>query len=441
MVAAVTHLRHTDRRDRSFRVGLFHWGIDMRIAVGLLVFLIGVPLVGGENWPRFRGPDGSGISDEKGFPLHWDEEDFVWKTELPGIGQSSPCVWGEHVFLTSAKDEGRKRYVLDLDVVSGKIRWAYELTLGAQEVHHLASNASPTPTTEGTRVYVRFTGSDGVTLLALDFRGELVWKVNLGPFDNRPPQGCGASPVVFDDLVIIMNSQETASSIIAVDSATGKERWKVGRPGQRTCHSTPIVLRRDGVEPQLLFSSSADGLGGLDPRSGKIRFRAPLLSGRVVGSPVYADGVVFGTSGGGGKGRSLAAVSVDSRGDLQEDDAAWTSTRELPYVPTPIAHGGYLYTWADIGVVKCIIAKTGEKVWLHRVGGAFSASPIWVDEKLYCVTRQGDVVVIQAGPKFRILARNSLGEESNSTPAVAGGRMFFRGVKHAFCLPARVDAD
>ena len=397
--------------------------------------------VGGEKWSRFRGPGGSGISHEKGFPAKWTSGDYQWKTELPGRGHSSPCVWRDHVFVTAAKDGGRKRLLIDINAATGDIRWLHTFESSTEEIHQLSSHASGTPATDGQRVYVSLTSEEGIQLAAFDFQGKEAWKVDLGPWVNRPPHGSGTSPIVFGDLVILSVSQEGPSFVAAVESTTGKIRWKNERQGEATSHSTPFVIQQYGGDPRLFLASTADGIASLDPLTGKLLFRAPVLSSRVVASPTYGHGMVFATCGMAGRGSFLAALSADSEGNLGEADLAWKRRRELPYVPTPVVHGNHLFLWGDNGVVVCVSAKTGEEVWKHRVGGGYSGSPICVDGKIYCVARSGKVVVLASKSKFELLGENNLGEGSHSTPAVAGGRLFFRSFRHLFALGAKPQAE
>lgn len=392
-----------------------------------------------DNWPRFRGPSGAGISHQTGLPVKWSGGDYEWKTPLPGIGHSSPCVWGDHLFLTTAVDEGRKRQLLDIDTTSGRIRWAKETASKTHTAHAQNSYASATPATDGKHVFVLFASDEQVLLQAYDFEGTKLWQRDLGAFHQKDGQvhGSGTSPIVFQDTVILANQQDGPSSIVALDAATGDVRWASKRPQLRmTAHSTPLIVRLGERPPQLFFTNSGEGISSLDPATGKLLFTADLMNARCVGSPVVAGNVVLATSGGGGRGKSLAAIPISGRGTLEKEDAAWSLERNLPYVPTPIAYGGHVYLWGDSGVVVCVKQSTGEEVWTERVGGSYSGSPICIDGKLYCISMDGEVVVIAASPKYELLGRTKLGELCRSTPAVSGGRLFLRGSQHLFCLKA-----
>jgi outer membrane protein assembly factor BamB len=409
-----------------------------------------------ENWPRFRGPNGSGISDDKGFPVSWSEGDYLWKIKLPGQGHSSPCVWDDHVFLTTSENEGRQRSVLDVSASTGNIRWQWSMAAPTYKIHRLSSFASATPATDGKRVYVPISKEDEAepdakanpatlaspnseyALYAFDFDGNLIWKCVIGPFESQ--HGSGTSPIIFEDLVILGNDQDGASSLVAIDAETGNIRWKVDRNEsqieQATCYATPLLAQRDGGKVELILTSRADGFTSYDPRTGALNWRAKIIPDRVVASPLFSHGMVFGLSGGGGTGHFLGAVRLGGKGEIGDNYAAWTRNTKLPYVPTPIIYGEHLYLWGDSGVVSCLNARTGKEIWSERVRGEFSGSPVCVDGKLYCVTQNGEVVVIAASPEFGVLGRTPLGEGSHATPAISNGRMFIRGFEHLFCLEA-----
>jgi outer membrane protein assembly factor BamB len=397
------------------------------------------PTARAENWPRFRGPNGSGVSDEKGYPAKWGDDRYAWKTKLPGLGHSSPCVWDDHVFLTSAEDDGRIRIVLDISASTGKIRWERRLNSETYTINARNSFASATPATDGQRVYVSFGNENEYILLAYDFEGNQLWRYELGPFISQ--HGTAISPIVFENLVILGNDQDAKSFIVAVDSRTGEVRWKVDRNQkaiqQAATYATPIVIPGDNGKPQLIFTSQADGFTSFDPFTGSIIWHADLFPARTCGSPVFGHGLLYAACGGGGNGMLLLAVKPFGRGDLGESCIEWQRGKELPYVPTPVLYGDYLYLWGDKGVVSCVEAKTGTNIWTHRLEGLVSGSPICVDGKLYCSTEEGDIIVLAASPEFKELGRTPLGEGSHATPAVANGRMFIRGFEHLFCIEAK----
>ena len=389
-----------------------------------------------ENWPQFRGPHGSGISQEKGLPVAWTDADIAWKHKIIGKGHSSPVVWDDHVFITSADNEGRQQIVMNVDT-AGQLRWSKSFPWETIKIHNLNSRASSTPATDGERVYVAWHSETQVAMIALDFDGNVVWSRNMAPYSSsRREIGGGTSPIVAGDLVILANYNNEQSSLIAVDGATGEERWQAARPSNRVSYSTPILIEEPGKTPMLVFTSSVDGILAVEVATGDVIWQANFLPNRAVGSPVYGLGLVFASCGGGGAGKFMAAISVDERGDIAESSAYWTRDRRLPYVPTPIVYGKELFLWGDNGVVRCIDAKTQEEHWSERVGGVYSGSPVCINGKLYGVTREGEVIVLAADKEYRLLARNQLGEPSHATPAVANGRLYFRGFEHLICLEA-----
>ena len=403
----------------------------------LLVFGSAMVGRGEDQWPRFRGVAGAGISNQKGLPVRWERDAYAWKTALPGLGHASPSVWNDHLFLVSAEADGQSRVLLDIDTTTGKIRWRRELTGKTYEKHELNSFASATPATDGKHVIALFASDQDFLVVAYDFSGQQIWQRDLGKFYNQHSHGCGTSPILFAGQVIIANQQDGASSVIALDVETGKTRWKSDRKVRLTAHSTPVVLARENQVPRLFFTNTGDGISSLDALTGALLSRANVFNSRCVGSPVVIDNVVVATCGGGGRGQFLAAIPVDGDGDLTVQEATWTRERNLPYVPTPLAYQGHLFLWGDNGVVVCLEAATGREIWTQRVGGIYSGSPVCIDGKLYCIARDGTVVVMAAGPNYKLLGQTSLGESCHSTPAVAGGRMFIRGFKHLYCLKAQ----
>ena len=397
--------------------------------------LLAAGTAGAENWPRFRGPNGSGVSPDRGFPAQWTANDWAWKTKLAGTGHSSPCVWGDHVFITSAVEGGRERILQALDARTGKVLWTRRRGGAAAPLHKLNSHASATPATDGRAVYTLWGGGQDYVLQAHDFAGKSLWEINLGPSVSKHGHGTATSPIVVEGLVILLNEQDTdLGAIIAVECATGRLRWKTPRKVDKMTFATPIVVEVGGKR-QIITSSATDGIMGLDALTGKIIWRTPLFSVRTCGSPVLGDGLIFAAEGDGGRGKTLLAVRPGGAGDVHVSHLAWTRDRSLPYVPTPIAHEGRLYLWNDNGIVCALDARTGRELWAERVEGAdYSASPIVVDGKLLCVSRAGDILTLAAAAAFRRLGHTTLGESCHATPAVSNGRLFIRGFEHLYCL-------
>lgn len=393
-----------------------------------LLVLLACHVLPAEDWSRFRGPNGTGVSDLQGLPTAWSQADYAWNIELPGIGHAAPIVQGDKLFVTTAVEEGAVRFLYCLDAESGKERWVRTIGLDRSHKHAKNSWASSTPCADDQRVYVVFADVENYTLAAYDHEGELVWRRRLGSFESQ--HGQGVSPILFEDLVILPNDQKGPSSIFAFDKRTGELRWSTLRNVRRTSYATPTIVDVDG-EPRLICVSGASGVSSLDPRTGRVLWSTEEFPLRTVASPVVVDGIVIASCGQGGRGGVL------QRGvDVRTGEVKWERSRELPYVPTPIVHGGLLFDWTDKGVVACVDPADGETVWKERVGGDFSGSPVCIDGKLYCVSERGEVVVVGAKDEFELLGRTSLDDSCHSTPTVAKGRLYLRTYHRLACLSA-----
>ena len=405
-----------------------------------LYLLLAALAVQAENWPQLRGPGGRGISNDKGFPVKWTTKDYAWKVKLPGIGHSSPVVWGNTVLVTSSVRAGERRVLQAFDAGTGKEQWAAKLGGNTHPKHALNSYASATPATDGKLVYVAWGDNDEYFLVAHDIKnGKEKWRTQLEPSLSKHGHGTGTSPVIFEDLVILLNEHDTGPGyIVALDKATGKERWKVARKIEIMTYSTPIIIEVKG-KPVLINSCLDDGMMGMDPRTGKVLWTTPgNFDLRTVAMPVHWKGIVYGSCGGGGKGKLMLAVKVGGKGNVSQTHIAWKRQRSLPYVPTPIVYGDHIYLWLDNGIVICADPKTGEEIWNERVGrGDFSTSPVCIDGKIYCSSRTGEFTVIKASSKCELLGTSQLGEKTHATPAVSIGRMFLRGFEHLYCLQAK----
>ena len=408
-------------------------GFWLTVVVGGLTLV--PPSVSADDaiWPRFRGENGGGISSLKGVPVEWTENDYEWSRELPGKGHSAPVLWHERLFVTCGHDNG-KRSLLCLEAATGEEIWARTITLDANHLHLKNSYASGTPVLDGERVYAAFADEQHYVVSAYSFEGESVWTQDLGTFTSQ--HGQGVSPILYGDLLIVPNDQKAPSSIVALNKDSGEVVWRTSeRAFRETSYSTPLLIEGDGGRPELVCLSGASGVTGLAPATGDILWESPEMPQRTVASPVFGEGVVIALSGQGGRGKYLMAVEPGSTS--AEARVRFTRDRDLPYVPTPIIHEGRVYLWLDNGVVSCLDLWTGDELKTARVGGKFSGSPVMIDGKLYCISEEGEVVVVEASPELTVLGRSPLGDESYSTPAVAGGRVYFRGFHTLSCLKAR----
>ncbi len=415
----------------------------MKGTLRLLTAILSCVLVAGtanaQEWSRFRGPNGSGVSDAKTIPSEWTKTDFNWSVKLPGSGHSSPVLWGKKIFLTGADDqESAKRFVFCVDADTGKVLWNKNFPSKHHTKHAFNSFASATAAADAKHVYVVWSTPEEYTFMAIDHEGNKVWERDLGPFISQ--HSCGTSPIVYEDLIVLTNDQDTdgggQSFLLAVDAATGQTRWKTDRESTRVAYSTPCIYQgKDGAD-QLIFNSMSHGMTSIDPKTGKTLWEisavdgAPLLDKRSCSSPVLADGVITASCGSGGGGNYVVAIRPGTAGKLDSAEMIYKIDRSAPYVCTPLAKDNLLFLWSDGGVVSCLEASTGDVHWRKRVEGKYFGSPVWVDGRLFCVSTEGVVVVLDAGTEFKQLAENDLDELCHSTPAVADGRMFIRTYDH-----------
>ncbi len=415
---------------------------DRRLAVALLTAAVIAPALSAaedaDHWPRFRGPNGSGSSDLKGVPVTWTAEDYEWVVPLPGIGHSSPVVWDDALFLTTSTPDGA-RTLHRLNALTGQDVWTRTVHLGTHTLHQKNSYASGTPALDGERVYVLYADNQQHLVTAHTFAGEEVWTRDLGPFKSQ--HGCGTSPIVYKDLIVIANDQDGPGAVVAFNRRTGDEVWRMPRHSKVTSYATPFILDLAGRAPQLICINDALGVTGVDPETGRQLWASGTLPQRAVGSPVYGNGVVVATCGQGGKGVQLVAVDPSGEGDVSGSHVRYTrlntNTKSIPYVPTPIVHGGHAYMLLDTASICCMEMATGAEVWIQRLEGNFSASPVLIDGRLYCVNEGGDIFVLDAAPEFRFHGVSPLGDGSHATPAVANGRVYFRGFGRLASLKAR----
>lgn len=417
------------------------------VAVSLLLIL---PASAEDGlWNRFRGPNGSGISNAQTVPVQWKEKDYNWKIDLPGPGHSSPVVWGKRIFVTSGVRATALRTLLCVDANTGRTLWKREDPSKTYPQHRDNCYATATPAVDADGVVITWSTPDAILLLALDLEGRQRWRRDLGPLISI--HGSGSSPILYQDLVVLANDQEDMerspgrkndgpnpagkSFLIAVDRKTGRTRWQTDRQTFMNGFSTPCVYQHPSGRAELVFSSTAHGIMAIDPATGKVNweFGQPFMD-RAVISPVVTSGLVIAGHGAGVRGVRCIAVRPGLPEQGTGPTLAYAVTKAVPMVPTPLVKDGRLFLWADDGVVSCLRVATGEVIWQERVGGAYYASPIWVDGHLYNVSKAGEVVVLAAADKYEVLGRVPLGEPTFATPAVADGVIYLRTSTHLFSL-------
>jgi len=399
------------------------------VLLGLFVLPI-TPTVAGE-WPRFRGPNGSGISQATTIPVRWTEKDHNWKIKLPGIGHGSPVVWKDRLFLMAEENDGTSRIVLCVRTTDGKILWRRKFASRSHRKHRKNSYASSTPAVDEKHVYVAWGTPKKLTLMALDHDGRVQWEQDLGPVKGG--HGFAASPIVFRDLVVLSNDQNGRSSLIAVDRMTGKVRWNVPRRSERLTYSTPCIYERKDRPAELIFTNWRHGITAVDPKTGRTNWEISVFDQsskeRAIGSPVVAGELIVGTCGFVKNPKHAVVVRPGDGEKPKTVKEIFRIERNVPHIPTPLVYKDRLYLWADNGVVACA-DMTGKILWRKRVGGNFFASPVCVNGRLYSVNEKGNVVVLATGDEFQLLAKTPLGEPCQSTPAVANGAMFLRTESH-----------
>ncbi len=393
---------------------------------------------GDGEWTRFRGPNGSGIGVAPGVPAVFTEQDYRWKTALPGKGHSSPVIANGRVFVTCTPPDGAKRILVAADAATGKVAWLKEWEAATFRVHADNSYTSASPAVDNERVYLWWTSPEQSWIAAVDQKdGRELWRHELGGFVSQ--HGAGSSPIVFEDSVILDFCQENNSGegsyTTALEAKTGKVRWKTARESSSATASTPCLFQpKDGGDPQLIVIGRTTGMVSLNPRDGKVNWDvADLLPKRCVASPVVTEGGLVVAQCGEGQAESFVyAVRPGAKG--QPPEKAYQVIRTGGYVPCPLAVGDLLYLWKENGLVTCLRAATNEQLWSERVEGPFYGSPVCVNGRLYNMTRRGELVVLAAGEKFELLGRIPLGEGSFATPAVANGSMFLRTFSNLICV-------
>lgn len=389
--------------------------------------------VAAQDWNRFRGPNGSGESEATSVPAKWEANDVNWKVSLPGIGHSSPALWGEKIFLLSANPDNATRHVLCLSARDGAQVWRKDYASKPHHLHARSSYASCSPYVDADLAYFAWSDPDHTWLKAFTHDGAEVWSADFGSWVSQ--HGFGSSPIVVGDLVVLSVSQEPskqpntpepgASFMVAVDRKTGVERWRTSRVTNTTSYSVPCVRKRDDGSEEIICCSTAEGIFALDPKTGRENWSVKVFDKRTVSSPFLAGGMVFGTTGSGGGGSYVVALSPKGTPSV-----AYEVRKEAPYVPTPVSRGDLMFLWSDKGIVTCIQVADGKQIWQKRVAGNYSGSPIRIHDKIYCIDEEGEVVVLAADREFKELGRVPLGEPSRSTPTVSGGRLYLRTYSH-----------
>lgn len=389
-----------------------------------------------QEWTRFRGPNGTGISAAKGVPVTWTEADFRWRVPIAGQGHSQPVIWGDRIFLTTAVDAGKERTLLCLRKEDGKELWAHSYALPTHRPgNRNASFANGSPVVDRERVIACFVSRDHFWVRCFDHEGKERWSQDLGTFESQ--HGHGASPMIYENTVIVTNDQDAESFVVALELQTGKIVWKSPRrpAPDYTAYGTPCIHTSADGSPELILTSQSHGVSSIDPKTGTANWEAPVYDKRVVASPVIAGDLVIGSCGqGGGAGNYLSAVKLGGKGDVSKTHVAYTLRKGTPYVPTPLYLDGRLYLISDSGIATALEAATGKEIWSERLRAEFFGSPVLIDGKIYCATTKGEMIVLATGDAFQLLGRSPIGEGTHSTPCVDGDRIYMKTFSHLVCI-------
>jgi outer membrane protein assembly factor BamB len=430
-----------------------------------------------QNWPSFRGPNNSGIADQQNLPTEWSlktSENVLWRTAIPGLAHSSPVVWENRVFLTTAvmlegspdlevgrvsggklaTDESSRHSwrLYALDKRTGIILWQKTAHEGIprSKRHVKASHASATPVTNGKYIVALF-GSEG--LFCYDRDGNLLWQKDLGLIDSgyvADPSlqwGPASSPIIYRELVSVQNDHNGQSFLAAYQIQTGEEVWKVER-NEKPAWSTPVVYSGERVE---LVTNSANFLYGYDPTTGEELWRFDNGDSQVViPSPVIADNLVVLTGGAPRNERPIFAIRLGGNGDISltegegtSENVAWKTRRGSPYTPTPLIYRGLVYSCANNGILSVYDFSTGERRYRVRVGvgATFSASPVGSDGKVYFAGEDGEVYVVKAGPEYELLSTNPMEEVLMATPAISDGMLVIRSRNQVYGIGSKSETQ
>jgi outer membrane protein assembly factor BamB len=403
----------------------------------LLILSALIPCSMKADWPQFRGPDGQGHSKEKNIPIEWsDEKNVKWKMPVPGKGFSSPVIFNNQIWMTSAENEGKSLHAICLDKDNGKLIHNIKIisTDDAGPRHRLNGYASPTPVIDQKHVFVHF-GPRGTA--CLNKKGEVIWKNT--DFNYNVIQGGASSPVLHNDLLFLTCDGIDFQFLVALEKQTGKVKWKQERSHleaaakkqaiAKMSYSTPLIQSVGGITQ--LVCSGADHVASYNINDGKEIWWMPYNGFSIVGRPSYGNNLFY-VVGSIRQDHFCIYTVRPGSGKLREDQIVWQYSKGVPHVSSPILVDTEIYFVHDGGVASCLNALTGELIWNERLGGNYDASPIEIQNRLYFLNREGKATVLSTGKKFKKLATNQLKGTFKASPAVADGALFLRNDTHLF---------
>ena len=440
----------------------------MKRLFSLVLLIVAASPIYAEDWPMWRGPRMDGSSLEKNLPISWSitkdkktgavtMDNIAWRTPIEGVGYSSPIVHGDRVFVTTCLVKEQKRVLICLDRASGKILWQREVCESPLEpIHKRNSRASSTPATDGKYVFTSFlrlrkkSDNDAapskprekspispdlvpeIVITAYDFEGNKVWEKTPGRFYSR--HGFCSSPILYKDKVIVNADQDAEAYIVALDRATGSEKWRINRPNRYRSYCVPLIVHAAGKMQMVL--SGAQAVDSYDPDTGAPIWHIQGPTEQYVASLVYGDGLFFLTAG--FPDYHNMAIRPDGKGDVTKTHIHWHESKTLAknasYVPSPIAVGKFFYMISDKGWLSCFDAQTGKRTFIEQLGTFHSASPVLADGHVYITDEDGMTHVLKGDGKFKVVSRNPLGENCSCSPAIAHGQIFIRTWDHLVCV-------
>lgn len=426
--------------------------------IGVLVLLL-ASRSEAENWPQWRGPTGDGVSIEDDLPLHWSTgENILWKAPLEGLGTSTPIVWNDLIFVTSQVGVGpldgrgaefpdsvaARNYARSSDGITFLVRaihredghsvWEYRIDAtepksNVPAVHPKHNLASPSTVTDGERVYA-WMGTGQLVALTMD--GKLAWERHIGrdyaAFNVL--WGHGSSPALHDDALILLCDHPAGAYMIALETSTGKELWKVDRGKGLRSYSTPFVLRRS--QGDELVVNSSHRIESFDPGTGELLWHAGEPVTLAIGMPVYSEGVLYASRG--YSSGPYSAIRVGGRGDINESHVTWRVPTRAPYISSLLYYEGLVFMATEGGIASAIDPETGAPIWRERLGGTFTASPVAGDGKVYFLNEAGETFVLAPGSPPRVLAKNAIEERTLASPAISNGVLFLRSDAHLIAI-------
>ncbi len=404
-----------------------------KIIITLLCILLTnlSPDLQGQNWPGWRGPNGDGSSIEKNLPVEWDSvKNVLWKRKVPGTGHSSPIIWEDKLFITSAIPGTNEKKLLCYDALNGNLLWQRTVVKAALEKKHADNSfASGTPATDGKLVYVSFLDVEDIVVAAYDFSGTKIWEQRPGKFQS--PHGYSCSPVIYKDKLIINGISKGDNFFAALDKTDGQIIWKKVQENLSHSFSTPFIRTMSGKTQLILLGNKE--IGSYNPDDGSRYWHVSGPSEDFCSTPVYNekhDLLIVSTAW---PRRILSAIHIDGSGDVTETHVAWQTMQGAMYVPSPVCTDDYLYTTMTSGVVYCTDIATGDSLWTKNMGKQY-ASPVLADGLVYMPNDEGVMTVLKPGPSFEMVARNDIGEGMIASAAISNGKIFLRGEEHLFCI-------